>query len=110
MQSIGLMMFIGDVHLAHGSSMTVEAACLHYQLLMVMVNGSESPLEVLAQGLERCVEICAQRGIDIPRELLLWAPGFANLANASWHLCTRVCSPRLTIPPGRTKILVSLHI
>ncbi|CAE7757160.1 NHX3, partial [Symbiodinium pilosum] len=27
LQSVGLMMFIGDVHLAHDSSMTVEAAC-----------------------------------------------------------------------------------
>lgn len=28
MQSVGLMLFVGDVHLAHDSSMTVEARYL----------------------------------------------------------------------------------
>ena len=79
-QSIGLILFCAGPHVAHDSSMTVEAASVRRstgadmlkRLLFFEQSQSQCLEQVICRGLERCVEVCEARGVQLPRELVVW--------------------------------------
>ena len=71
MQSVGLMLFVADVDMAHDSSMTVEAGLKALSVTPLDFHPGQ-PGQVVARGIERCRLACEDRGIEMPSEVLVW--------------------------------------
>ena len=73
LQSVGLILFVADVHVAHDSSLTCEATLQHTAYLTSLLRPeTQCLLQAVARGLERCAEACRDRGIQMPKEICVW--------------------------------------
>ena len=95
-----------------GGSLSDGSALLAPVPLPPTCSSIASSSQVLARGLERCARVCQQRGVAMPRELVLWVLGLIWLrmrcSMGPSFECNIAASVRLTIQPAKIRTGVFL--